>query len=278
MEYYKWLVKKGKEWCDTTLYFMDWFAPNLDPSVDKFFDACKKAICRIPGCTTGIVQPNDVALHHPLNVHYRNAEILDANVQLKLGVKMPTTSRADCIDRSLQAWGRVNHKRVTDSFVEVGIANKLNGTEDWRLNREAAEFWHADGGMSAEREKVKAEVKAKVDTKEITCFSQYIELLEDYGPMRVHTEGQECFEFEYGPGDDELDVDEDEDATTDVEWTAADDKKLAAADKSAPLGPIPTAKPEEEEWGLADSPVEQDASGMVEEELSGPESSSPLFC
>ena len=107
---------------------MDWFAPNLNEDLDDIIEGRGHGCLRIPGCVTGHVQVPDTHLHGPLSAKVKKRELLANAIQLRRSPrKLPCTDRQTMVDRADAAFDECNHDRVSQGFVEVGIASDLFG-------------------------------------------------------------------------------------------------------------------------------------------------------
>ena len=229
VQYYSWLVDVNESWEKTTCWLLDWAGPNHMPSVHSCFHDRLNAHTMVAPLGTCIVQGSDTHLHGPYSGHYKRMETKDAQAQLRLRPhQLPSTSRQTVLDRACASYELCDHQRASNSFVENGIANALDGSEDHRLTAEAAPFW-IDGEMPRRRLEIRVKVKAKVASGELHSFAQYRDLLQYFhNAPPPDREGAEAFDVHIpGAMDDALD---DDGVDTDPEIEDEHSALLAAAD------------------------------------------------
>jgi len=138
---------------------LDWFAPHLDARVDEQLKGSGVACLRIAGGLTPDVQVCDTHRHGPLTACYRNLESRDSQRQLKLcPSKMPSFSRQQVFDRSLQAWAQTStgvDGRL--EWVQNACLNALDGSEDGLIARDLLPLW-LQLGMPNIREQLRDEI------------------------------------------------------------------------------------------------------------------------
>ena len=175
------------------VYLLDWFAPHLDSKVDDLIHSVGHAVVRIGGHLTPLVQVEDTHAHGPYSAKYKKCETEDAYQQLLVRPdRLPSTSRQTVLDRAQLAWSQVNHGSCTRGFVEDGITNALDGSEDGQLTADVIAFW-TELDMPRERLRVHEEVREAVRSRRITRFEEYRQLLQSYDDHAALQEGQEAF-------------------------------------------------------------------------------------
>ena len=89
------------------------------------------ASLRIGGGTTPDVQTGDTHRHGPYTNKYQELEMDEAQRQLRLRPnKLPSCSRQTVMDRACDAWLATNQDNQMDEWIENGILNALDGSED----------------------------------------------------------------------------------------------------------------------------------------------------
>lgn len=128
------------------------------------------------GCTTGVAQVNDTDLHGALEAAYLHMEQVSFNEQQLLEPGCVSRRPQDVIDDAAAAWRTLNHGQGVLGHFRNGLANKLDGTQDHMISREALTFWQELDMASVRREAV-AYVDAQVAADKITSFSQWQDLV-----------------------------------------------------------------------------------------------------
>ena len=204
IEYYKWLVPDAPaDPAHCYCYLADWFSANLTDDVQDFFDERNTPYLLLPGLVTGHIQVNDTHAHGPYSAKYKKLESLDAEVQIRAGRAMPSYSNSTVYTRAHSSWKQLDHERISHGFVEVGIAGKLDGTDDGKISSDLAPFWY-QLKMGEKREAIRIRIKDLVDTNVCTQLSDYKTLLVDYPASKFQREGHEAFQWALaGDGDEE---------------------------------------------------------------------------
>ena len=148
------------------------------------------------GCTTGVAQVNDTDLHGIFERRYLEIEQAAFVEQQLLSPGSVSRTPQQVLDDIAFTWRVLDHVAVGFGHLRTGLSNKLNGSEDDRISREAREFWVA-ADMDAERQRALAEVDAFVAAgKGIAEWRQLVRDPPDPGHMTE--EGQEL-EMPLGP-------------------------------------------------------------------------------
>lgn len=170
---------------------LDWFAPHLDKKVDKLAQARGHVVLRIPGGATPWVAPPDTHAHQPYEREYKNMERWDSFQQLKRGAVLPSVAREVVMARAMAAWRQVPHERnSTNQFIETGITNALDGSDDGRLRHICRPFWY-ELNMPGVRDQLRAEVQEEVREGRLQSWDQVTELIVDYDDHEPAREGEE---------------------------------------------------------------------------------------
>ena len=121
---------------------LDWFSPHLDEKVDELVESKGHVVLRIPGGATPWVAPPDTHAHQPYEREYKTMERWDAMNQLARGAVLPCVSRQTVMKRAAGAWKTIPHERnAKNQFVETGITNALDGSEDHRIRHLCRPFF-----------------------------------------------------------------------------------------------------------------------------------------
>ena len=196
IEFYKWLVQPSTGPEDETVYLSDWYAPNIaNADLNDVFIVNGHGHLNIPGCATGHVQVPDTHEHLSLSSNYKTREIHDAMCQLRAGAKLPVADHSKVTDRCIAAVRDVNHERVSQGFVEVGIANNLDGSQDFRLTSDVMPIWQ-EVKMSEKREEIRKEMETGVENGTYTSFLDCMQpgFFKAY-PDEPEPEGSESFKY-----------------------------------------------------------------------------------
>ena len=109
------------------------------------------------------------------------------------------------LDDVVATWSTLDHNEPVDGHWRAGLANALDGSEDWRMSGDAERiFNHFD--VASERARIREFVKEGVRTKALTWESLY-DHIKHPGDMGVEEEGQELVG---GADGDEVVVGDDE--------------------------------------------------------------------
>ena len=213
VDFYRWLVQQSAGPDDDTLYISDWFKPNISNSeLDDLIFGLGHGHMNLPGHVTGVLQVNDTHLHYILSVLYKRREIHDAMYQLQMGSPVPAFTDQEVINRAIAAYLDVDHDKICDGFVEVGIAADLFGSDDHKLTKEMKPFF-VQCKLDELRKSIGDEIEARCESGELTHWHQFRKegFLESY-PKDPNMEGTEAFQWEI---DHNADDDDDKDSASD---------------------------------------------------------------
>ena len=169
---------------------LDWFAPHLHESVDDLVESKGHIVLRIPGGATPWVAPPDTHAHQPYEREYKTLERWDAHAQLRRGKVLPCTARTTVMTRAMAAWKAVPHDRnATRQFVETGITNALDGSEDACIRHLCRPFWY-ELDMPGVREQLRAEIREEVAANRLG-WDQWRRVLVPYDDHPPAREGEE---------------------------------------------------------------------------------------
>ena len=177
---------------------LDWFAPHLDPRVDRELAKSGAACLRIGGGLTNDVQVCDTHRHGPLTSAYRRLESRESERQLRLRPKlaMPTFGRQHVTTRSIQAWAETSLPvDGRKEWVQNACLNALDGSEDGQIAKDLVPLW-VELGMSDLRDQLRNEIRDEVRARRLHSFWQFPELLEPYDDHEGLREGMEGAEIE----------------------------------------------------------------------------------
>ena len=177
---------------------LDWFAPHLDPRVDRELAKSGAACLRIGGGLTNDVQVCDTHRHGPLTSRYRSLESKDSERQLRLRpqLAMPTFGRQHVTTRSMQAWAETSLPvDGRKEWVQNACLNALDGSEDGQIGKDLVPLWE-ELGMRDLRDQLRNEIRDEVRARRLHSFWQFPELLEPYDDHEGLREGMEGAEIE----------------------------------------------------------------------------------
>ena len=170
---------------------LDWFAPHLHPDVDVAMHKAGVAVLRIGGGLTPDVQVGDTHRHGPLTRIYRQLETADAAAQLRLRPhQVPSVTRTSVLLRTVDAWKQTDHSCSEQEWLQNGITNALDGSEDGDIRSELVPLWE-QLRIPELRQQIVREVRAEVAAGRLHSFWQYPELLEKYDDHAGEGEGFE---------------------------------------------------------------------------------------
>lgn len=178
------------------------------------------------GCTTGVCQVNDTDLHAALEQLYLEIEQEAFNDQQLYDPGSVSRSPQDVLDDAARTWRLLNHVAAVEGHWRTGLSNKLDGTEDHMIIREARELW-LEADMRNVRLRAMAEVEARVAAGEIKEFGDWEALIvhpDDAGIL--HDEGAEL-----------VAVKDPEDKS----WITAEDEQLIIDDEADVLNQLAQA-------------------------------------
>lgn len=242
---------------DWRIIMMDCATSHLDAAVADLCFERGYVVLYHYGCTTGIAQVNDTDLHGRLSQVYISLEEMRFCAQQLVDPGNISRTLQDVLDDAAAAWRQLDHEGARLGHWRVGLANKLDGTEDHMITREALLFWNACG-MREARQHAIDEVDAAIAAGDLQSFTDWTKVIrhpQDCGI--IEDEGAE-FEGDLEPGEGVCE-DEDERALEDAEearlWDA--DEAASVAQASA-LAVLPTDDPAEvEEASVAAKRLEQ---------------------
>ena len=172
------------------------------------------------GCTTGVAQVNDTDLHGWLEQLYLEIEQAAFNEQQLYQPGCVNRNPQDVVNDAASTWQQVDHGTAVTGHWRTGLSNKLDGSEDHMITREARLMWQ-EGDMKNVRLRAMQEVDERVAAGEIKEFSDWQKLI-------VH------------PGDPGVQADEGaelcgEACADDMPWATEADEKVLAEDDAAVL-------------------------------------------
>ena len=125
------------------LFGLDAYGPQ---TTDNVFNCCwhqKRVLCNHPGGGTGVTQTNDTDLHKETKADYVHAETeLMIHLVRSTGKRCPTYTAEQCIDIFAKIWTDWRrHVEAAKGYKRTGTLNKLDGSEDHLIVREAKKYW-----------------------------------------------------------------------------------------------------------------------------------------
>ena len=124
------------------------------------------------GCTTGVAQVNDTALHGPLSRVYVDLEQEFFNEQQLHEPGNINRRPQDVVNDLCAAWRTVDHTMGVRGHLQNGLTIALDGSQDHLLAGQARNCWQ-ELGMAAVRAETIAEVDALVQSGELASFAQW---------------------------------------------------------------------------------------------------------
>lgn len=155
------------------------------------------------GCTTGVAQVNDTDLHAEYSQQYIHLETLSFFHQQVFDPGNIKRTPADVLADASAAWRSCDHTKGSQGHWFTGLSNALDGSEDWRITRDAALFWR-ECDMPAVRLKAQRDVDDMLASGEISSFADWQKVVEN--PLDPGVRGAEGdgTEFEGELEQDEL--------------------------------------------------------------------------
>ncbi len=170
---------------------LDAYKPHLDCKVWQFAFEREYIIIPHGGGTTGIAQVNDTDIHQPFSAEYiarEQVELLEKMLRMPANWT-PTRSRQEIITTCVEAWAAVDHQKGIAGHKRCGLTNKLDGSEDLLLTREAGDFWQ-ELNMSACRDAAVLQVRDDFDAGLLRDFARSAPtLIEAFDAEAVFDEG-----------------------------------------------------------------------------------------
>ena len=143
----------------------------------------------IYGGLTGVVQVNDTNCHMQFEKTYLEHEQECFNEIQLLDPANISRTHQDVIADVNSTWQCLDHEKSSRGFWHTGVANKLDGSEDSFICREALECWN-DLDMCQLRAQVIKEVDSKIDNGELS-FSDWQSIIVHPEEVGVLSEGHE---------------------------------------------------------------------------------------
>lgn len=191
VEFLEWDLGAADSEADCEIVWLDYYAPHRDVAVRSCIKNKGHVPMDFPGGSTPWTAPLDTHAHWPLERGYREAESLDASLQLRRGYSVPCSSKQTVFNRARSSWHQVDHRWVgTRSYVANGLANALDESEDVLLSKKVVPFW-AELQMPAVRRQLIREIDDAVESGQIVRFQQYEQLMEQYDDHDALMEGEE---------------------------------------------------------------------------------------
>ena len=131
---------RGRRW---EFVFLDAYAPGLTDNCQRFCWQRGYILITHGGGASLVIQTNDT--DHHLWVRKRFVELQTALMIRKArqtGGGLTELTRRENLDIMIEVLSDVAvHIQASKGYKKVGITNRLDGTEDWMIKREAAVFW-----------------------------------------------------------------------------------------------------------------------------------------
>ena len=156
-EYHHWLAHVYKDEDEPRLLVVDSYKPHVsDESREIVVNQCNSSLVIIPGGCTSIAQPMDRSVNKPFKDNMRESWTswmkMDQPTTKMGNLKQPT--RQDVIDWVSKAWASIRIEIITKSFLNCGISNALDGTQDDCTNSDIPLLEEEDEGDPDEMEAV----------------------------------------------------------------------------------------------------------------------------
>ena len=193
------------------------------------------------GCTTGVAQVNDTALHGPLSRVYVDLEQEFFNEQQLHEPGNINRRPQDVVNDLCAAWRSVDHTMGVRGHLHNGLTNALDGSQDHLITGEARHCWQ-ELGMAAVREETLREVDAMVASGELASFAQWRSVVRQPDSQGVVWDEGAELEGELLPGE--------------LLWLEDGD----AAEESADLKDIEEAEEPSASAGVVAAAMDEDAS------------------
>ena len=203
---------------DYRIMYLDVAKSHLaDPVVEASWDRGYIPLFHY-GCTTGVAQVNDTHCHGDFERIYLELEQAAFTRQQMLDPGYIGRSLQQLVDDVAATWRALDPSQAVLGHKRVGLSNRLDGTEDWLITREARFFWDALG-MKAVREEAVAEVDRLVLDGTLKSMADWRTLVQHpVDPGIVEDEGAE-FEGELATGEK-------------LWWEEGEEEKMLAADEA----------------------------------------------
>ena len=186
--------------------YLDWFAAHLAEEVQDFIMSKGHVPLFIPGGATPWVATLDTHCHAPYQREYMNLENEDNARELMRGAIMPTLNRQAVLNRAADSWKCVPHDDISEkAWIHDGYLLPLNDPNAKRnLRRQCRYIWD-ELCMDDAQARILAEIDFSVETGELSDWSQWPELLEQYDNHPGLTEGEDTARERLGDPDDSSD-------------------------------------------------------------------------
>ena len=192
---------------DYRILMMDVAASHISDAVVDFAWTRGYVVILHYGCTTGVAQVNDTDLHVFLERIFIELEQAAFNRQQELDPGCVARTPQDVLDDCGGTWRSLDHRVGVLGHKRNGLSNNLDGSEDFKISREARTFW-LEAGMPELRAEAIAEVDALWASRDLASFADWRRLIREYeDPGIIFDEGAEL----------EGDLEEDE-AVYDADW------------------------------------------------------------
>ena len=255
----RWLdpfTPERREAGDWRILMMDCATSHLEASVADICMERGYVVLYHYGCTTGIAQVNDTDLHGRLSQVYISLEEMRFCAQQLVDPGNISRTLQDVLDDAAAAWRQVDHEGARLGHWRVGLANKLDGSEDALITREALLFWNACQMREARRQAID-EVDAAVDSGDLQSFVDWPKLIQHPQDCGVVEDDGAEFEGELEPGEAAFE-EEDKRALEDAEERSLWEAEEASLDNPPPLHIVPSDDPADvEEASVAAKRLEQ---------------------
>ncbi len=176
---------------DWRILMLDAYRPHLSEEVWNCAFSQGYLVIAHGGGTTGLTQVNDTDIHQPFSAEYiarEQVELLEKMLRMPANWT-PSRSRQDIVTTCVEAWAAVDHQKGIAGHKRCGLTNKLDGSEDLLITREAADFW-VELDMSACRDAAVRQVRADFDAGLLRDFAKSAPtLIEPFDADAVFDEG-----------------------------------------------------------------------------------------
>ena len=156
------------------------------------------------GCTTAIAQVNDTDLHEEFSRVYIDLEQQSFNDKQSYDPSCISRSLQEVVEDTCTTWRHCHHMQGVKGHKYTGLSVALDGSEDWKISREARRFWQ-DAGMPEARKEAMRQVDEAIANKKVSTFEDWQQLvvhphLRDTGVLDHGGEGGE-FEGDLDKGE-----------------------------------------------------------------------------
>ena len=155
---------------DYRILFLDVAACHMGKEIEDYCWECGYVLVYHYGGTTSVMQVPDTHLHQPFSSLYLEVEQAKFTKRQEFDPGNVNRTLQEVLDDVITVWRAMDHMKGVNGHWEIGVANKLDGTQDDRITGEALEVWKRQRVDILRIAAIK-DVNARVESGELNSFA-----------------------------------------------------------------------------------------------------------